>query len=386
MKKILHLAPDSIFINFALESFESEYPNQNTVWIFDSNHKVKTFDYVGYELISSLDRFNPIIINRLSDFDLVIVHAFQPAWYPILALSPSKVKFAWLGWGFDYYDYIYEDKKRMYLDKTRELYSKCCISNDFKLKELWKVPVRWFINTKLKQLAFKKISSISPVIPDEYELIRGAGLIPRLPHLIPWNYANLEFNLLKGYGNAHVSGHNILLGNSATYTNNHIEAIDLIKECLIDMDNTLVVTPLSYGDDECCKKNVVDYGTKSLNSSFTPLLEFMSMEEYVAIIKKCGFVIMNHVRQQAVGNIVIMLYLGARVFLREENPVYKMLKNEGAVINSVQELQANPYLLKTPLMDEEILFNKNILYKHWSKRSIDLKTKNLVEFHLGEKS
>lgn len=32
----------------------------------------------------------------------------------------------------------------------------------------------------------------------------------------------------------------------------------------------------------------------------------------------------------------------------------------------------------------EIQTNITILHKHWSKQAIDLKTKDLVEFHLGD--
>lgn len=79
-----------------------------------------------------------------------------------------------------------------------------------------------------------------------------------------------------------------------------------------------------------------------------------------------------------------MLYLGARVFLREENPTYQMLKSEGAIVNTLDELKAQPDLLKTPLTENEITNNIEVLYKHWSKNMIDQKTKNLVEFHLGD--
>lgn len=87
--------------------------------------------------------------------------------------------------------------------------------------------------------------------------------------------------------------------------------------------------------------------------------------------------------QQAVGNIVIMLYLGARVFLREENPTYKMLKREGAILNTIQERSTQPELLQKPLSENKIQKNIAVLYKHWSKKVINNKTKNLVEFHLG---
>jgi hypothetical protein len=105
----------------------------------------------------------------------------------------------------------------------------------------------------------------------------------------------------------------------------------------------------------------------------------MPIQDYVATIKQCGYVIMNHKRQQAVGNIVIMLYLGARVFLREENPTFPFLKDLGVVISSVQELEKDISLLHTPLSIEEKERNKRLVSDYWSRESGIARTKALVD-------
>ena len=108
-------------------------------------------------------------------------------------------------------------------------------------------------------------------------------------------------------------------------------------------------------------------------------MEFMPAEDYVATIKQCGYVIMNQKRQQALGSIIIMLYLGARVFLREENPTYPFLKEMGFSLSSVQELEKEPALLKMPLTAEDRDTNRALVSENWSrKRGIEL-TKVLIE-------
>ena len=108
-------------------------------------------------------------------------------------------------------------------------------------------------------------------------------------------------------------------------------------------------------------------------------MDFMPVQDYVAIIRKCGFVIMNHVRQQAVGNIVIMLYLGARVFVRQENPVYAFFKNSGVVISTVQELEGRPELLNLPLTAEERDSNRSIVSDYWGRERAYERTRKLVD-------
>lgn len=88
---------------------------------------------------------------------------------------------------------------------------------------------------------------------------------------------------------------------------------------------------------------------------------------------------MNHIRQQALGNIVIMLYLGARVFVREENPIYKFVRSMGGCIDSVQDLEKSPAMLKIPLNIEEKRANRLFVENNWSRVVSDKKTQILIE-------
>lgn len=47
------------------------------------------------------------------------------------------------------------------------------------------------------------------------------------------------------------------------------------------------------------------------------------------IIEGCSIVVMNHIRQQALGNIVIALCSGARVFLNPKSPINRAMKRMG---------------------------------------------------------
>ena len=64
----------------------------------------------------------------------------------------------------------------------------------------------------------------------------------------------------------------------------------------------------------------------------------MAIEDYNRQIASCGVVVMNHVRQQAVGNISAALYKGARVFLRRENPLFRFFCDNGATVFPMEQL------------------------------------------------
>lgn len=381
--RILHITTDNNFISNALTTFESVYPKKNTVWMLNGPGKPNATDKKYDKSFSFLDTLRPSFIKKLKYFDLIVLHNFEVFWLLLTFLAPKSTKFAWLGWGFDYYDYIYKSPDDLLLSKTLELKVKIKESQqkEITLKKLVGIPVKFLLNKFIKPHALKRIGSFSPVLKEDYDLVANANLIPYLPEFMPWNYGSLEESLIKNFIDHRVNGKSILVGNSASFTNNHVEVIDLLSKFDF-IDSVNIIAPLSYGDENY-KNKITKIGQAELGELFQPVADFMPLDEYVALIKQCGYVVMNHKRQQAVGNIVIMMYLGARVFLREENPTYRMLKKEGAILSTVQELELNPDLLKMPLTECEIQKNIGILYKHWSKDAIDTKTKNLVEFHLG---
>lgn len=379
--KILHITTDNKFIGHAMQTFEDVYPQQNEVWVFTSSTKLNS-PINNCKKVSFKQIVNPFFSAKLKKYDLVILHSFHNYWIFIVFFASKNINFAWLGWGFDYYDYIYKKPELLMLGGTRKI-NKLCF-REGRIKNTIESVVIFLLDKFFKASALKKIKSFSPVLKEDYNLIEKARLIPYLAPFVAWNYGSLEENLVKDFIGERVSGENVLVGGSASFTNNHMEAFQLLKELGVPKEgDRKVFVPISYGDD-CCKKQVLKLGEELLGGSFCPLIKFMPISEYVGQIKKCGFVIMNHIRQEAVGNILIMIYMGARVFLRQENPTYHFLKNEGVVLNTIGELSQNSELLQLRLSNEEIKNNIKVLHKHWSKNVIDEKTRELVKFHLGD--
>ena len=105
----------------------------------------------------------------------------------------------------------------------------------------------------------------------------------------------------------------------------------------------------------------------------------MPIDKYIQLISSCSVVIMNHTRQQALGNIITMMYMGATIFLKEENPIYMFFKKHNAVIFTIYDLEKNHDLLDYRLSVEEIEINKRILKQHWSRKIALQRTKQLLE-------
>lgn len=108
----------------------------------------------------------------------------------------------------------------------------------------------------------------------------------------------------------------VLLGNSSNNANNHLDAFEVLKK---RKEDCIIYCPLSYGADEAYVSRVIEEGTRIFGSSFIPITDFMSREDYVTFLDSMDIIFMFHNRQQAFGNICSGLSLGKPVFLKQQN-------------------------------------------------------------------
>ncbi|BES70781.1 hypothetical protein RE428_17990 [Marinobacter nanhaiticus D15-8W] len=381
--RILHVATDDKFIDHAFDLFEAAFPKQNDVLIISKSFNLKYVKLVPKKL--SLVRFSikrrpKVRRSFYENYDAVFFHSLDDLIYPEVYNIPEHLPKIWLGWGYDYYELI-GTSSELLLPKTRLLIDELRKNNTLRIVGASFGRALLALGfSKSREKAIEKISLFSPVLPNEYELVRKARKWQDFPRSASWNYGTIEDNLIRGFERHQVSGDAILVGNSASPNCNHAEAFDFLLAQ--NLKNRKFIVPLSYGNKLYARK-VIESGECYFGVDFVPLQEFLPIKDYVAMIKKCGYVIMNHRRQQAVGNIVIMLYLGARVFVREENLVYTFFKKLGVSLSTVQELEVNPGLLNLPLSDEERETNRKAVSVYWSRERGIERTNILVEQAVG---
>lgn len=371
---ILHIVPDDKFIDMAYNMFEKATPNNNEFMVVT---RQKKFKYIKTTPITKITRkaiLGKEFENILKNYEFVVLHTLSNVTKKLVVNSSSNVKFLWVGWGFDYYCYV---DKKLLLEKTYILKEKLIKERNFFgkniLRQLKNTVEYYTIYYGIKNTTkvMDKIDYFAPVLYEDYLLVKNQHLEFK-PKYIDWNYGTLEEDLVKE--ELHISGTNILLGNSASYENNHIEAIDLLDR--LELEGRKIICPLSYGSKDYADR-IIAYGTKKLSLTFEPLKSFMEIDQYNKIISSCSVVIMNHIRQQAVGNIVIMMYFGAKIFLNKENPVYTFFKKNGAVIFCMEELTNEQ--VNNELTEEEKVINRELLKKHWSQKTMLEKTQNLIQ-------
>jgi len=161
-------------------------------------------------------------------------------------------------------------------------------------------------------------------------------------------------------------GENILVGNSASFSNNHLEIFGQLAD--LDISGRKIVVPLSYGNPEY-RDEIVARGRRLFGEAFTPLIDMLSLEEYLSVVASCNVVIMNHKRQQALGNIGAALYHGAHLFLDEANTTVDFFRSRGAFIYTTKELKADD-LPRDPLPAAAVATNRRVLETFWGSEQV----------------
>jgi hypothetical protein len=368
---ILHVVVDEKFIDAAYRIFEEVYPGQNE-FLLVSKHKV--FKYIKIAPVKTISWINFLgnsFIKSLSKYDMVIFHSLDGIKTKILAKIPKDIPVVWIGWGGDYYHLITRDNFDLLQPMTSRIFIENTLSQRITMKDKIKLTIE---NIYFKKIGTKgiinRINYFSPVLREEYELVKRS--IPDFQPSILRGARHLEDDTIRDFENNTISNTNILVGNSASYENNHLDAFELLST--IEIGDRKVIVPLSYGDT-VYRDVVIDYGKKYLGDNFTPIIYFMPIDEYVKLISSCSVVIMNHLRQQALGNIIIMIYLGAKVFLNKNNPVYEFFKKESVYIYVINDLLEDKKQINTRLSQSEIETNREIL-KNIEQGMCTLQNKN----------
>lgn len=153
----------------------------------------------------------------------------------------------------------------------------------------------------------------------------------------------------------------VLVGNSASPSNNHIEIFEKLKPYL--NSNIKIFCPLSYGDKNYAK-TVEEIGDSIFGDKFISITKFMENEIYYEFLSNIDIAIFNHDRQQGMGNVITLLGMGKKVYLRNQTTPYLMLKNAGIKVYS------NSYINIDLISEKESVHNNKEIKKQFSRSKL----------------
>lgn len=359
---IVHIFTDEKFFDNISDFFDL-LPNVKNRYLYYSKDNDYKFEYIKQSHKIELYRDFKLFSSELSrdDIDIVYFHSLPPAYYHYLKYIPKKEKIIWWAWGYDIYFHwgicppliklpLYKPQTLNYIKAHSRLGFYSFIKLAYRI-------MRYFYDFYLRRSAIKRIDYFSPVIPTEYDLLRsGCRFFHAKPFMLkvgPGYRPMPEFRYCKDQGN-------ILIGNSLTFTNNHLDIFKMVRNIRIS-DCSKYIIPINYGSDfkDIEKfKSIANLGSKAIW-----LDQFIPYEKYMAMLDSCSYAIFGVIRQQAMGNIRSCLNRGIKVFLYKDSIVYKDLKQRGYKVFPIEDI--DDFQLNSPLSKEDAYCNYMLDYKQY---------------------
>lgn len=367
-KKILNIVPDDKFIDDVIKNQDVVNNDIYHEYVLVSDDEIKHYKYIkNEEKVRMVSTDSLIKFIKDSGCSALFLHSLPSCPLELIPLIPKSIKVFWFSWGGDIYQRPTQwnpaIKINLYHKKTKETIKnwKSYIKEIYYLASLLLRLVKFEkTDTQIYRAAVARIDYYSGVLPEEYELMRRLSYFNASPVKYMYNvmFPEMIYDLGKTYGDE------ILVGNSGDPTNNHKDIIELLRR--LNLKNRIINIPLSYGGDANYINNVVNYGKSKLGKNQNAIKTYMGKMQYLNLLKKCSIVIFYHERQQALGNIYLLLMLGAKIFLSENSITYKSLEKKGFIIYSIQR-DLNQYNIDHPLTEIERKNNIKLIQDFMSK-------------------
>ncbi len=273
-------------------------------------------------------------ISNLVKLDKIIFHPYNFTAYRFLKMVLKKfpnVKVYWMCWSYELYNLPH------LIDNLYDPFS----ANYLKKKKTILTHTKEFIKNSLAFLGLKK--SYWNVLKHSYSLVHFfcspfysdflflQTVTPNTIQYLPVAYLSLN-KIMPDLNKFRSTGNKIMIGHSSLPEGNHYEIIQKISK----VNNSFpFFLPLAYGD-----KEYGDLIKEEARKKFTDLeilKERLDKDEYYQKLTEVGWAIFNVKVQQGVGNLLALIWMGAKIFLDKNSAIYKDLTKNGVVLFSVQD-------------------------------------------------
>ena len=349
---ILHLVSDEKVINRAIAHFEAVFPDSNFVVCFsDKNTKYVKIQknilfYTGGNNVEfDFSKIKKVIIHFLGIDKIDFCNKFI-----------KNVPIYWPVWGGDLYNQVLSPKGyRLYSYDTIRAIGICFYMRNvvhlvkFRLTDYYKIVS--FIKNRIDYVAASD---------GDYQLLKEWLHLPDRIKRFDYFYYPIDYILGEELMDKEIlpNSKKILCGNSASFTNNHIDTLKAIKK--LKDTNSSIIMPLSYSGTPKYISNVIKFGNKLYGTKFEPLNDFLPIGQYNHILQTASICVFSNWRQEAFGNIVISLYLGAKVYITKRSPLLKSIIGLGCKIFALEDVDTQE-CFNEPLSADDKRHNREIL-------------------------
>lgn len=340
----LHIISNSVFTNKFIDFINTNFNEQEHIFLVTGGLSLEANKIVNKENVFCLHQQSVVrnlfyLFKMMSNSKQIFLHGLFENRTMLLLLFFKRFanRSSWFIWGNDLYSYTTNNKTKK--EKGIEF---------------------------VKKIIIKRFSRLVTYVYGDYELAKKwYGAKGQYAECIMYP-SNLYQNIALKDNESDII--NILLGNSADPTNNHEEVINILKR--YKNSNIKIFCPLSYGDEKYAAK-IRNIGNSFFGDKFVPIMDFLPYKEYLNLLSKINIAIFNHNRQQGMGNIISLLGLGKKVYIKDGISSLTTFRELGVEIFTVENI--NMHMLS----ETELKSNRNIIKEYFSEENYTKQLKQI---------
>ena len=373
---IVHICPDEKFILQFVVNFEKYGSINGHRFFLRTNTGIVESPFVQRIKLNS--KIVKTTISSLTKDDLLLVHFLDYQTLAWLVRVKTKAHIGWVFWGAVFYQTLsYKSQDyNLYDSQTKQIIN----SNkgrSFLLRNfLGKVLMKGFnyVRHRISDFHFKKVLARLDVFYHfnqfDFDLVKNT--YETKAQLVHFHYSNFS-RFLESYKPEETllektkhEKFRIMVGNSGSTTNNHLDVLNLINAA--KLNNIEIHMPLSYGKKSYILE-VIKTSQQRLPKSFHPLTKFLDFDSYFDYLRSMDVCIMGHNRAEGLGNILVLLFLGKKVYLKPHTTAFQYYEHLGMKIFKLDN-DISGDSLKQPLSHKDIAHNKTLCKEHFGTESV----------------
>lgn len=346
---ILHIFPEnSEKFGYSLIKFlNSHFARESNYFVVVGNQRWNNI-FDKKDNINFINNINEIDKDVIKQANKIILHSFFTKHLVSYMLFHKKYnkKSIWIIWGGDLYPYlshknfkakIYNFFRRIVIKRLKGIAS--LVYGDFKIAQ-----EKYDFKGKYYQAIYYSEQKNEQLLNLEYKPIDKMGEIK------------------------------IIIGNSATRSNNHAEILQILKKW--KSRNIKIYCPLSYGDMNYAEY-IKNLGRQYFGDKFEEINRFLPLNEYNELLNEMDIGIFNSDRQQGLGNIYPLLLLKKKIYIRRDTSMWEELHNREKIelfaIENIKNEKFDEFIYSDDQMlnnNKEKIIKRNSsqnAYKIWQK-------------------
>lgn len=325
--RILHLmTPSSRMMKTFVDTVQESFPHDDHVFYSTRPVPKSEKDFFSAENMIQMEgsgRREKLehFINECDKADVIVWHGFLYPLRMMLLLYVKKSylkKSVWIMWGIDLYNWKLPSKS-----------PKALLSNH--------------VNRVCRKNVRAAVALLDPDKEVYERMFPGGADCFVAPY--PISYQSFVMMEQRRCCEPRKNGRiNVQVGNNSHSFNNHNRALDDLAG--LDEERVHYYFPLSYGDSSDWQGNKKNYrellvsrATDMYGNRAHFLLKMMQQEEYTNYLWSIDVAVFDADRQNALGNMLKLLYMGSRVYLSPENPLYSFFLSKGIDVGNAREMK-----------------------------------------------